>query len=97
MFQADLVSEQGDQGQKYALGNGFVLAFSDGEKRQCKLLHYDNPIKRVDLSDKVAKKLLVIEAVELGVIQSHLARPWRSPGKPSITIAKHTNISEWRD
>ena len=73
MFQADLVSEQGDQGQKYALGNGFVLAFSDGEKRQCKLLHYDNPIKCVDLSDKVAKKLLVIEAVELGVIQSHLA------------------------
>ena len=73
MFQADLVSEQGDQGQKYALGNGFVLAFSDGEKRQCKLLHYDHPIKRVDLSDKVAKKLLVIEAVELGVIQSHLA------------------------
>jgi len=73
MFQADLVSEQGDQGQKYALGNGFVLVFSEGEKRQCTLLHYDKPIKLVDLSDKVAKKLLVIEAVELGVIQSHLA------------------------
>ncbi len=73
MFQGDLISEQDDQEQKYALGNGFVLAFSDDEKKQCKLLHYDNPIKLVDLSDKVAKKLLVIEAVELGVIQSHLA------------------------
>ena len=73
MSQGDLVSEQDDQEQKYALGKGFVLAFSEGEKKQCKLLHYDNPIKRVDLSDKVAKKLLVIEAVELGVIQSQLA------------------------
>jgi len=73
MSQGDLVSEQDDQEQKYALGKGFVLAFSEGEKKQCQLLHYDNPIKRVDLSDKVAKKLLVIEAVELGVIQSHLA------------------------
>lgn len=73
MSQGDLVSEQDDQEQKYALGKGFVLAFSESEKKQCKLLHYDNPIKRVDLSDKVAKKLLVIEAVELGVIQSQLA------------------------
>ena len=73
MSQGDLVSEQDDQEQKYALGKGFVLAFSEGEKKQCKLLHYDNPIKLVDLSDKVAKKLLVIEAVELGVIQSQLA------------------------
>ncbi|MCP4341775.1 MAG: helix-turn-helix domain-containing protein, partial [Desulfobulbaceae bacterium] len=73
MFQGDLVSEQDDQEQKYALGNGFVLAFSNGEKKQCKLLHYDNPIKRVNLSDKVAKKLLVIEAAELGAIQSRLA------------------------
>jgi hypothetical protein len=73
MFQGDLVSEQDDQGQKYSLGRGFVLAFSDGEKMQCKLLQYDQPIKVVDLSDKVAKKLLVIEAVQLGVIQSHLA------------------------
>jgi hypothetical protein len=29
------------------------------------LLRYDEPIKSVKLSDKVAKKLLVIEAVEL--------------------------------
>jgi len=73
MVQGDLVSEQYDQEQKYSLGSGFVLEFSDAEKIQCKLLHYDQPIKLVDLSDKVAKKLLVIEAVELGVIQSHLA------------------------
>jgi hypothetical protein len=58
---------------KYSLGRGFVLAFSGGEKMQCKLLQYDQPIKVVDLSDKVAKKLLVIEAIQLGVIQSHLA------------------------
>jgi hypothetical protein len=73
MLQGDLVNEQDDHEQRCSLGNGFVLAFSDAEKRQCKLLHYDNPIKLVDLSDKVAKKLLVIEVVELRVNQSRLA------------------------
>jgi hypothetical protein len=73
MIQGDLFSKADDRAQTYALGNGFVLEFSDREKRRCQLLYYDKPIKKVDLSDKVAKKLLVIEAVELGVIQSHLA------------------------
>jgi hypothetical protein len=73
MTQAGLFSEPYDREQKYALGNGFVLEFSDRGKSQCKLLHYDKPIKIVDLSDKVAKKLLVIEAVELGAVQARLA------------------------
>jgi hypothetical protein len=73
MIQTALIGEPDDQAQQYALGHGFVLAFSDAQKTQCTLLHYDQLIKRVDLSDKVAKKLLVIEAVELGVIQSRLA------------------------
>ncbi len=66
MFQGDLIYEQDDREQTCSLGNGFVLEFSARENRQCKLLYYDKPIKIVDLSDKVAKKLLVIEAVELG-------------------------------
>jgi hypothetical protein len=73
MTQAALFSEPYDQEQKYALGNGFVLELSAREKSQCKLLYYDKPIKIVDLSDKVAKKLLVIEAVDLGIVQARLA------------------------
>ncbi len=73
MIQGDMLSKQDDQGQTFSLGNGFVLEFSDREKNLCKLFHYDKLIKNVDLSDKVAKKLLVIDAVALGVVQSYLA------------------------
>ncbi len=50
-----------------------MLEFSDREKKLCKLFHHGSLIKSVDLSDKVAKKLLVIDAVNLGVVQSYLA------------------------
>ncbi|MCP4936316.1 MAG: helix-turn-helix domain-containing protein [bacterium] len=73
MIPGDLFSEPEGRKQKYSLGDGFVLEFSDQEKKHCHLLHYDQPIKIVDLSDKLAKKLLIIEAVQLGVIQSRLA------------------------
>jgi hypothetical protein len=73
MIQSDLFSEQDGQKQQYSLGKGFVLEFSDREKKQCNLLHCGKPIKVADLSDKVAKKLLVIEAIKLGAMPSRLA------------------------
>ena len=87
MTQAGLFSEPYDRERKYALGNGFVLEFCDREKSQCKLLHYDKPIKIVDLSDKVAKKLLVIEAVELGAVQARLAE--------ALGISRQTIHNYW--
>ncbi|MEE4188011.1 MAG: helix-turn-helix domain-containing protein [Roseobacter sp.] len=73
MYQCDLFPEQEEQKLAFSLGNGFVLQFSDQGKKRCQLLCHDRPIKNVDLSDKVAKKILVIEAIELGVMPSCLA------------------------
>lgn len=73
MIEDDLFPENDDLGRKAPLGKGFVLAFADIERSHCTLLHYGKPIRVVDLSDKVAKKLLVIEAVELKVVQARLA------------------------
>jgi hypothetical protein len=58
---------------RYPLGKGLTLELDGGSQGRCNLLRYDAPIKSVKLSDKVAKKVLVIEAVELGAKQTHLA------------------------
>jgi hypothetical protein len=58
---------------RYPLGKGLTLEIDGGSQGRCNLLRYDEPIKSVKLSDKVAKKLLVIEAVELGAKQTNLA------------------------
>ena len=76
-MQADLFvdhdREEDSVNLKVSLGKNFVLQFSDPEKSHCTLLHQGKPIKVVNLKDKVAKKMLVIEAVELNVIQTRLA------------------------
>ncbi len=72
MIQDELFSEQNDQRLTFSLGNGVVLEFSDPHKKLYKLFHHGNLINNVDLSDRVAKKLLVIDAVNLGVVQSYL-------------------------
>ncbi len=59
--------------QKHPLGNGFTLQIEGGRKGRCQLLHYGTPIKNTNLSDKAQKKLLVVEAVELGAKQTNLA------------------------
>jgi hypothetical protein len=58
---------------RYSLGKGLTLEIDGGSQGRGHLLRYDEPIKSVKLSDKVAKKLLVIEAVELGAKQTNLA------------------------
>lgn len=52
--------------QQHPLGNGLALEMDGARQGRCNLLHYDKPIKSEKFSDKIAKKLLVIEAVELG-------------------------------
>ncbi len=59
--------------QQHPLGNGLSLEIDGVGRGRCHLLHYDKQIKSVKLSDKIAKKLLVIEAVELGAKQTNLA------------------------
>jgi hypothetical protein len=55
------------------IGTRLFLQFSNGNPPKVSLYHYDTLIKTVDLSDRVAKRLLVVEAVELGAIKKRLA------------------------
>jgi len=57
-----------------ALGKGLRLVFENGREARAVLYRGDFPIKTVDLGDKVAKKLFIIEAIELGAHQSRLAK-----------------------
>jgi hypothetical protein len=75
MEQGGLFAEAGNRKpiRQHPLGKGLTLEIEGGSQGRCRLLHYDKAIKSVKLSDKIAKKLLVIEAVELGAQQTHLA------------------------
>ena len=55
------------------IGTRLFLKFSKKNPREVSLYHYDNIIKTVDLTDRVAKRLLVVEAVEMGANKSRLA------------------------
>ena len=43
------------------IGTRLFLKFSKKNPREVSLYHYDNIIKTVDLTDRVAKRLLVVE------------------------------------
>ena len=55
------------------IGNRLYLKFNDCTPEKVTLYHNDTPIKIIELSDKVAKKLLVVEAVEMGAKKKALA------------------------
>lgn len=56
------------------LGRGLSLALDGGPKGKAKLYRHGNLIKSVDRADKVAMKLFIIEAVEVGAKQLRLAQ-----------------------
>jgi len=55
------------------IGDRLYLQFCEKNAKKVSLYHNDILIKIVDLSDRVAKKLLVIDAVELGATKAQLA------------------------
>jgi predicted transcriptional regulator len=55
------------------LGKGLGIRITRGYKAQAKLYRHGALIKTVYLLDKVAKRIFVVEVVELGAIQSRLA------------------------
>ena len=61
-----------DNAVKY-VGHRLYLKFKDDSETQATLYHNDVLIKTADLTDKVAKRLFVIEAVELGATKIRLA------------------------
>ena len=63
----------GQQSKCTGLGKGLVLELNNGLKGKARLYRGSLFIKSVDLSDKVAKKLFIIEAIDLGAIKSRIA------------------------
>ena len=55
------------------IGRRLYLEFKDDSETRVALYHNDVLVKTADLADKVAKKFLVVEAVELGATKTHLA------------------------
>jgi hypothetical protein len=55
------------------LGKGLGIRITRGYKAQAQLYRHGTLIKTVYLLDKVAKRIFVVEVVELGAIQSRLA------------------------
>ena len=58
---------------KYNLGHYIYVAFSGGNSPSIVLFNGNEIVKQIDYSDKVAKKLLITEAVELGATKSKIA------------------------
>jgi len=56
-----------------SIGNRLYIKFTANTPQKVALYHSEKLIKTVDLSDRAAKKLLVVEAVELGAIKRQLA------------------------
>jgi DNA-binding XRE family transcriptional regulator len=55
------------------IGYRLYLKFKNIDQTKVALYHNETLVKTADLSDKVAKRLFVIEAIELGAKKSHLA------------------------
>ena len=67
----DSVSDE-DSTAKF-IGRRLYFEFKDDSETHATLYHNDVLVKTVDLTDKVAKKLFVVEAVELGAVRTRLA------------------------
>jgi hypothetical protein len=67
------ISQQEDE-NIYNLGNGLVLKIDKNDSNIVTLSRHGTFIKKADLSDKVEKRLFIIEAVGLGAIQYRIAK-----------------------
>lgn len=65
--------EQAQDPNEKSIGARLYLKFNKTNPDKVSLYNQGTLIKAVDLSDKVAKRLLVVEAVEMGAIQTRLA------------------------
>ena len=72
-MQQNLFPNATGKDNKIQLGSGLEIEIIEGFKPKAKLYRLGTLIKLVNLSDKVAKRLFIVETVELGAIQSKLA------------------------
>lgn len=57
-----------------SIGHRLYLKFHETDQEKVTLFHNDIRIKSIDLSDRTATRLLIVEAVELGAVKSRLAK-----------------------
>ena len=70
------------------IGYRLYLKFSEHTPAKAALYHNNTLVKTIELSDKVAKKLLVVEAVEMGAEKRRWLQHLASPARRCITILK---------
>ena len=76
MTQSDLLAESDvarDWRGRFELGHGYSLYLPQGPRGQADLYHHGSLSKRVNLRDKAARRLLVVELLQHGVNQTRLA------------------------
>jgi hypothetical protein len=74
MNQSDLFKEVEPQDENIkSVGYRLYLKFNDSTPAKAALYHHNTLVKTIELSDKVAKRLLVVEAVEMGAEKKALA------------------------
>jgi hypothetical protein len=74
--QTDLLAEQESTqacGDRVEIGRGYSLYLPRGPRGQADVYHYGSLSKRVNLRDKAARRLLVVELMQHGVNQTRLA------------------------
>jgi hypothetical protein len=84
-------SEPQDENIKH-IGYRLYLKFSDRTPAKVTLYHNNTLVKIIELSDKVAKKLLVVEAVEMGAEKKALAA---ALGITRQTVHNYTEINKY--
>lgn len=80
MIQPDLLAEEPsapDCSARVELGRGYALYLPHGPRGQADVYHRGSLSKRVNLRDKAARRLLVVELMQQGINQSRLATALR--------------------
>ena len=75
-MQPDLLAEEASAADchgRVELGRGYALDLPRGPRAQADVYRYGTWNKRVNLRDKAARRLLVVELMQQGVNQSQLA------------------------
>jgi hypothetical protein len=76
VVQTDLLAEHAtrpDRGARFELGRGYSLYLPRGPRGEADVYQHGSLSKRVDLRDKAARRLLVVELIQHGVNQTRLA------------------------
>ena len=74
MKQGVLFSSADSNRNEIGVGSGLFLEIINGERGTVFLYRSGNFVKKADLSDRVARSLFVVEAIDLGAIRSRLAQ-----------------------